>query len=304
MSMLSGMASSGMNPATRRPPVNIRSQVSAQAYSSIITLGAGGGVPGTSYGVALLGDLSLTPSSGTTYTINCAASGLFYIQMANNSNVLFRQQVYWGNTTLAAGAGALTFSGTQIAAANQYSWTPGSNPTATADTGTKRVAAAVVGPTNASSGAGWFQNTGGLTHVASNVTNTTATMAVVTTATTITLIAGRTYTGRIVVKCNNSVAAEGIQFDFNGGGATMTSFWAAAGILASGGTDTVGTNISTSLAGVINFSLLTGETVVVIEVSMVVNAGGTFIMRFAENTTASGTATVETGSFFQLEDSP
>src|ERR1019366_1523491 len=96
-------------------------------------------------------------------------------------------------------------------------------------------------------------------------------------------------------------AAEGIQFDFNptpgAGVATMTSFWACAGVLASGGTDTIGTNISTSLAGVINFTVLTGETCVVIEFEGVCNAAGTLQLRFAENSHVAGTATIESDNF-------
>lgn len=141
-----------------------------------------------------------------------------------------------------------------------------------------------------------------LTRLIADVTNATATFANLSDL-SITLIAGRKYTGRLVLKCNNSTAAEGIQLDFNGGGATMTSFWAAAGVLASGGTDTVGTNISTSLSGVINYTLLTGETVIVVEVSMVVNAGGTFIPRVAEDSHTVGTLTVELGSYLHLDNS-
>jgi hypothetical protein len=149
----------------------------------------------------------------------------------------------------------------------------------------------------------WLQNAAGRARNTADVTNATATMANLTDL-TLTLIAGRKYTGKFSVKCVNSVAAEGIQFDFNGGAATMTSFAAGAGILASGGTDVVGTNISTSLSGVINFTTLTGESWITIEMTMVCNSAGTWIPRFAENTTVTGTATVRLGSFVWLEDSP
>ncbi len=152
-------------------------------------------------------------------------------------------------------------------------------------------------------GKGWLQNSAARARNTADVTNATATMSNLSDL-SITLISGRKYTGRMVLKCNNSVAADGIQIDFNGGTATMTSFWAGAGVLASGGTDTIGTNTSTSLAGVINFTVLTGETVLVVEYSGVCNAGGTFIPRFAENAHTTGTATVELGSYLFIEDSP
>ncbi len=135
-----------------------------------------------------------------------------------------------------------------------------------------------------------------------NVTNATATFSNLTDLTE-TLVAGGKYTGRLVLKCNNTTAAEGIQLDFNGGSATMTNFWAAMGVLASSGTDTIGTAISTSLAGVLNYTLLTGETVIVIEISLVCANAGTFIPRFAENTTATGTLTAELGSYLWLPTS-
>jgi hypothetical protein len=157
--------------------------------------------------------------------------------------------------------------------------------------------------TNATSGVGWLQNSAGRARLTADVTESAGTLTNLTDL-TLTLIAGRKYTGRMVVKCVNSVATEGVQFDFNGGTATMTNFWAGAGILASGGSDVVGTNISTSLAGAINFTTFTGESVVIIEVSLVCNAGGTFIPRAAENTHAAGTATFRLGSYLFMEDSP
>jgi hypothetical protein len=171
-------------------------------------------------------------------------------------------------------------------------------------TGISEAAAKVVafGNGGSSDTTGWYVFNG-TSRVTGDLTNATASMSNITGISS-TLIAGRKYVGRLTVKCTNSTAAEGIQFDFNGGTATMTSFYAAGGVLASGGTDTVGTNISTSLSGPISFSVLTGETVLIIEISMVVNAAGTFIPRFAENTSATGTATVRLGTFQWLQDTP
>jgi len=140
------------------------------------------------------------------------------------------------------------------------------------------------------------------TRLTASVTNATATMANLADLTQ-TLGAGLKYTGRLVIKCNNSTAAEGIQVDFNGGTATMTSFFATAFVAVSSGTDTAGTVISTSLAGVINWTTITGETVIEILISFVVNATGTFIPRAAENSHATGTLTAELGSYLTLQES-
>ncbi len=135
----------------------------------------------------------------------------------------------------------------------------------------------------------------GTERVVSDLANATTTFGNMT-GISVPLLAGQKFVGELVVKCNNSTAAEGIKFDFNGGTATVTSFWAAGNQLV-GGTDVLGTGISTSLPGVINFTTITGETLIVIKFSLVTNAAGTFIPRFAENSSAAGTATVETGSF-------
>lgn len=149
---------------------------------------------------------------------------------------------------------------------------------------------------------GWTRGSAGTGRNTANVNNATTSFVNLSDLSR-TLVSGRKYFGRLSMKCNNTAATEGIKFDFNGGTATMTNFWAAGGVLASGGTDVIGTTTSTSLAGVINFTTLTGETGIVIEFSMVCNAGGTFIPRFAENSTAVGTATVELGSFISMLDS-
>lgn len=135
-----------------------------------------------------------------------------------------------------------------------------------------------------------------------DATNATTTLSSMTDV-TLNVSAGKKYTGKLIVKCINSTATEGIKLDFNGGTATMTSFWASASETA-GGTTVLGTAISTSLAGVINYTTITGETVLEINVSFVVNGAGTVIPRFAENSTAIGTATVRLGSFSWIQDSP
>lgn len=132
-------------------------------------------------------------------------------------------------------------------------------------------------------------------HLAADATNATATFASLSDL-SVDLDANTKYDGQVIVKCINSVAAEGIKFDFNGGSATATSFWAAGNQLV-GGSDVLGTGIATSLSGAINFSTITGETVVTIVFSILTNAAGTFIPRFAENSHTAGTATVRLGTF-------
>ena len=173
-----------------------------------------------------------------------------------------------------------------------------------ADTGLGRAAAGVVSCNNDAGGLGWLQNSAGMCRVTASVTNTSTTFTAVGDLTD-TLIAGRKYVGRMAVKCNNTVAGEGIKFDFAGGSATMTSFWSAVSVFAAGGAaPTAGTVIGTALNTALNFTSLgsTSEYVLLFLLSIVVNAAGTFIPRFAENSTSSGTASFELGSYLDLWD--
>lgn len=116
------------------------------------------------------------------------------------------------------------------------------------------------------------------------------------TGLTATLTAGRTYAGRLVVFCDDSVAAEGVRFDFDGGTATWTMFRASIAV-ATGATISVptGTAIATDL-----IATSMGDTAVkcfVIEFAGVVNAGGTLVPRFGQSTHSSGTVSVQPGSY-------
>jgi hypothetical protein len=68
------------------------------------------------------------------------------------------------------------------------------------------------------------------------------------------------------------------------------------------GSVTPGTVASTSLAGVINYTVITGTDYVVLTGFLKVNAAGTLILRAAENSTALGTLTIGAGSWLALRD--
>lgn len=235
--------------------------------------------------------------AGGTYPYQFQVGGATYLTISSAS-ISFGSKATDGGFWQAASQTAAfeVFNG------GQYAWSSTGSAAGSPDTGLQRAAAGVVAATNGSSGAGWLQNSAGRARLTADVTNATTTFASLTDL-TLTLVAGRKYFGKLIIKCNNSTAAEGFKLDFNGGTATMTAFWAAASELV-GGTTVLGTAISTSLAGVINYTTITGETVIEVNVSMVCNAAGTFIPRIAENSHAAGTLTVELGSFLLLEDSP
>lgn len=166
------------------------------------------------------------------------------------------------------------------------------------DSGFARAAANVISLASGD----WFQQTPGRSRVTGDVTSSNTTMGNIT-GLSATLIAARVYTGFMVLKCSESVAAEGIRVDFAGGTATMTSFAAGAGILE-GGTAVKVNAVSSALDTDFDWSTITGETWIRFEITMVVNGAGTFIPRFSQSVDAGGTVTVSLGSYLWLDDMP
>lgn len=165
-----------------------------------------------------------------------------------------------------------------------------------ADTSFSRSAANVL----AMSTGDWFQFPAGNKRVASDATNATTTMANLTDL-TVSLYAGRKYSGKLILYCADSVAAEGFKIDFDGGTATMTSFRAHGTVFD---TALLLSSQTTALATDFAVATLTGDSMIEVYFSLVCNAAGTFIPRFAQNTHATGTATVYTNSYMCLEDMP
>lgn len=218
-------------------------------------------------------------------------NGQIFTPSGNNSIFMF----VGGNSTfgfqIGFGGGTVSFGGNNIGF--------GSDNTHY-DCGFKRIVQSVIGTDTGQST--WFQNTAARKRNTADVTNATATMANLTDL-TMTLIAGRKYTGRCVLIANNSVGVEGLQFDFNGGGATFSAFQATAESSPVGAT--LGVSNSTALGTAITDTVVaTTDTIYAINLTMVVNAAGTFIPRFAEVSHTTGTATVRLGSYMWLEDMP
>lgn len=137
------------------------------------------------------------------------------------------------------------------------------------------------------------------TALSADLTNATATMANMTGLSQ-TLAAGAVYKGRLVAKCQDSTAAEGISIDFDGGAATATAFAGGAALLT-GGTTVAVTTVSSALATDFNWTTITGETWIAIDFTITVNAGGTFIPRYCQGTAhTSGTATMYRGTSLSM----
>lgn len=165
------------------------------------------------------------------------------------------------------------------------------------DTGINRVAAGVIQPNLGSATAGWMQ-TAGRVALAASYTNNTATFS--NTNLSVTLIAGRTYSFSAALYVSNSTITEGVKIDFGGGAATATSFTAQA-IISDGTTVDASTRL-TALTTVASAATLTNSGVILVTGTIVVNTGGTFIIRAAENSTAAGTLTMTLGSYLTMWD--
>lgn len=170
---------------------------------------------------------------------------------------------------------------------------------AAADTGISRVTGNVLRVVNNVAAAVWLQ-TGGDSRVAANVTTVSITPSAIT-GLTATLIAGRTYSGRLVVMCSAATAADGFRFDFDGGTATATDF-RAMGTIA----DTASVRplaMTSALATDLVDTTTTGDAIATIDFTITCNAAGTFIPRFAKEADAAGaTNTVYRGSYMLITD--
>ena len=146
----------------------------------------------------------------------------------------------------------------------------------------------------------WYINLAGNLRVATDVPNATATMANIS-ALTANLLAGRTYSGRLVLFVSDSVAADGVKVDFDGGTATATDFRAHGTIFD---TALQLSTQTTAIATDFSVAVITGNSMVEIYFTITVNAAGTFIPRFAQAAHTTGTATAFRGSYMILHDMP
>jgi hypothetical protein len=189
----------------------------------------------------------------------------------------------------------------QMTSTFPLNWSSGGALAAASDIGLIRAAATVLKTTDGSSGFGYVQQAG-IKRVASNVTNATATMSNITDL-TINVQAGRKYSGTFAFIANNSTAAEGVQFDFNGGSATVTSIQFMFESTPPG--VTLGTVNSAAIGTAITATTVTTtDRAYKVYFDVVVNAGGTLIPRVAEVSHTSGTVTVKAGSTSLLNDLP
>lgn len=134
--------------------------------------------------------------------------------------------------------------------------------------------------------------------VTSQFDKTNATLAAIT-GLSVTVTAAKKYSFLIVLHMQESTTG-GIQFDFNGGSATMTDLIADVEVTGVSG---AGTSIdvyrASALTSAYSLDDGSGNYRAVIRGTFLVNAGGTFAPRFAQND-AAGTSSVLVGSMMEV----
>lgn len=122
------------------------------------------------------------------------------------------------------------------------------------------------------------------------------------TETTITLVAGKRYRFKAVF-FTESVGAGGIRFDFDGGTATMTSIKYRGVSTKTGGVLETQSAYSAALATDYATAMTAGQSVtLILEGSFIVNAGGTFIARFAQQASVASNSSVLVDSYVEVKE--
>ena len=141
-----------------------------------------------------------------------------------------------------------------------------------------------------------------------NLTETTTTMQSIT-GLSVALQANRAYAFRCVLYVNQTVAADGAQFDFDGGTATATTvrrhtlFFNGTGNLVAATAGTAGlADLSTDT--VYASTAVTTDSESRTDGFILVNAAGTLIPRFSMEAVSTGVLTVYAGSYIVVWELP
>lgn len=142
------------------------------------------------------------------------------------------------------------------------------------------------------SGTGWYLWEGTAFRSA-NTTNATTTMASTGLSVDLDNVAGISYGFKLVLYVANSVAADGIKIDFDGGNAGATAFRAHVQILD---TALLTSAQVSALATDVSAATITGDTVVIAEGYIDPSGAGTFIPQYAMAAATTGVLTLYAGS--------
>lgn len=308
VAIVDGGAVRGIDGAASSPAYSFTSATNTGLYlfSSQIAFSVGASVPAVIAGSALrvrsdatLGFASTTGFAADDVFLSRSAAAVLQIGAANAAspvNQSLRAQGSRGGTDTNVAGGSLTVYsglGTGTATPSELIFQTGVVQASGTTQHTLTDAAKIT--------AGGLQNTKGDKFLTADHTNATATPTNLTDL-TVTVVSGRKYTFKLILMCSQSVAADGIRVDFEGGTATATNF--RAHVLIYDGT-TIDTHTAVTALATDVTSTDVGTTVLV-EVwgSFEPSAAGTFIPRVGLEAASTGTITTARGSHLSVWDMP
>lgn len=251
------------------------------------------------------GSLRVTNAAGTAgYRITATAATTTVLTSRAGGSA---QQFWAGVLGVTNSTGALNrpswdFSnGFHLDPTNTIRWSASANSgNATNDTGLGRLDINTLKVSDGSSGGGYIQQAAGHVMLGASGTNTTTTFA--TTGLTANVISGRKYAFKMVLYLSNTVAADGLKVDYNGGGATATDFRVNNVLWQTGTATPLQATQTTALATAVTQATATGQCTFSAEGTFTPSSTGTFIPRYAMNAATTGTLTIQRGSHLQLSD--
>jgi len=238
----------------------------------------------TSGGVLMLGNNGTDGLFITaTAAVPASSDGVLDLGGPGNQweNVWLSSKIVWNGST-----NTLRDTWTNTSPETVITARPGSIVRNTADIG------AVYVKTSGTAATGWQPvHVGNQAYLTGNETVSDATL--INLSLSAGVIAGKKYSFTCILFVANSLAADGVKIDFDGGSATVTNFRAHtkitdAALLTSLQTSALGTDITAAT--------VTGDAEIEINGSFEPSASGTFIPRFACNADTTGTLTVYRGS--------
>lgn len=147
----------------------------------------------------------------------------------------------------------------------------------------------------------WVQTGADKVSLTADYTNATATMSNTALTPHAPVVAARIYTFNLQIFFTDSVAADGIKIDFDGGTATATIFRAHCKIFDAA---LLSSTQATALATDFTAAVTTGASLLECSGALVPSATGTFIVRAAQNAHTTGTLTIHRGSYLWIHDTP
>jgi hypothetical protein len=238
------------------------------------------------------GSLILAPASGST--IQCLESP----GSGNRGTLLFGNGDFTNYVKDQANTLALSTAGLDLGSGRVVRFMSTNAYNGTPDVGLARDAAGVLRLSDGGAGTGWSVQSGRAYKTADESVTSSATLQA-DDHLTVTLKAGRKYAFRFFCMTNPSLTVGGMDIDLNGT-ATHTNIRGRVLVFYDDGTSAW--QEFTAAAAEMTLASGAGLDHFVIEGTTEVNAAGTFLLRWAQNTSDATASTIKRGSYLEVID--